>query len=88
MGIAYDIHQKKLATKVQREGLHAGSPGYKFIIFPSVFQSIDYEDLECLNREGIEIKLKVQLQYRAKAKNLREIILQFKDKENYLEVLK
>ena len=88
MGIAYHIHQKKLATNVQREGLHAGSPGYKFIIFPSVFQSIDYEDLECLNREGIEIKLKVQLQYRAKAKNLREIILQFKDKDNYLEVLK
>lgn len=88
VGIAYDIHQKKLATNVQREGLHAGSPGYKFIIFPSVFQSIEYEDLECLNREGIEIKLKVQLQYRAKVKNLREIILQFKDKENYLEVLK
>ena len=68
---------------MQRGGLHSGSSGYKFIIFPSVFQSIDYKDLECLNQEGVEIKLKVQLQYRAKAKNLREIILQFKDKENW-----
>lgn len=88
MGLAYDIHQKKLASEVKREGLHPGPPGYHFIIFPSVFQSISYEDLMCLNKEGIEIELDVQLQYRARPAQLREIIIQFKDKENYLEILK
>lgn len=47
-----------------------------------------YSDIECLNKEGIEIELDVQLQYRARPKDLRQIILQFKDKEDYLEVLK
>jgi len=88
VGVAYNIHQKKLSSEVKREGLHAGSPGYKFIIFPSVFQSIVFSELECLNREGIEIKLDVQFQYRARPKNLREIILQFKDKDNYVKLLK
>lgn len=88
MGVAYNIHEKKLSSEVKREGLHAGSPGYKFIIFPSVFQSISFDELECLNNEGIEIKLNVQFQYRARPKNLREIILQFKDKDEYVKLLK
>lgn len=88
MGVAYNIHQKKLSTEVKREGLHTGSPGYHFIIFPSVFNTIRYDKLQCLNKEGIEIVLKVQLQYRARPKQLRVIILQFKDKANYLELLK
>ena len=73
---------------MKREGLHAGAPGYRFIIFPSVFQSIIYSDIECHNKEGIEIELDVQLQYRARSNDLIQIILQFKDKENYLKVLK
>ncbi|XP_073257149.1 uncharacterized protein [Porites lutea] len=88
VGVAYNIHQKELSSEVKREGLHAGAPGYRFIIFPSVFQSITYSDIECLNKEGIEIELDVQLQYRARPNDLRQIILQFKDKEDYLEVLK
>lgn len=89
VGIAYNIHQKTLAKTLQREGLHTGAPGYKFIIFSSVFQSMSFSEVECLNREGIEIKLDVQLQYRAQPNNLRDrIILQFKDKENYVKILR
>lgn len=88
VGVSYDIHQKKLSSEVKREGLHSGSPGFKFIIFPSVFRSIAFNELECLNSEGIEIKLNVQFQYRARPNNLREIISQFKDKENYVKLLK
>lgn len=87
MGIAYNIHQKKLSSEVKREGLHAGSPGYHFIIFPSVFQSITFDEIVCLNKDGIEIELDVQFQYRARPKHLREIILQFKDKDDYLKLL-
>lgn len=87
VGIAYNIHEKKLATEVRREGLHSGPPGYHFIIFPSVFQSIGYDDVQCLNKEGLEIELDVQLQYRARPVQLREIILQFKDKDSYVTIL-
>ena len=88
VGVAYDIHEKKLSTEVKREGLHSGSPGYRFIIFPSVFQSISFEELECVNKDGIEIELNVQFQYRARPKELRDLILQFKDKDRYLKLLK
>lgn len=88
VGVAYNIHEKKLSTEVKREGLHSGSPGYRFIIFPSVFQSISFDDLECLNKDGIEIELNVQFQYRARPKELRDLILQFKDKDSYLKLLK
>lgn len=88
VGVAYNIHEKKLSTEVKREGLHSGSPGYHFIIFPSVFQSISFDDLECLNKDGIEIELNVQFQYRARPKELRDLILQFKDKDSYLKLLK
>ena len=88
VGVAYNIHEKKLSSEVKREGLHSGPPGYHFIIFPSVFQSISFEKLECLNKDGIEIELNVQFQYRARPKQLRDIILQFKDKDSYLKLLK
>ncbi|CAH3108477.1 unnamed protein product [Pocillopora meandrina] len=88
VGVAYNIHEKKLSTEAKREGLHSGSPGYRFIIFPSVFQSISFDDLECLNKDGIEIELNVQFQYRARPKELRDLILQFKDKDSYLKLLK
>jgi len=87
VGVAYNIHQKTLSSNVKREGLHAGAPGYKFITFKSVFQSITF-DVECLNKDGVEIDLFIKLQYRARPNNLVEIIKQFKDSENYLDILK
>lgn len=88
VGVAYNIHQKTLSDTVKREGLHAGAPGYKFIIFKSVFQTITYPDLECFNKDGVPIELNIKLQYRARPNNLLEIIKQFKDSENYLDILK
>lgn len=88
MGVAYNIHQKTLSDTVKREGLHAGAPGYKFIIFKSVFQTITYPDVECFNKDGVPIELNIKLQYRARPSNLLEIIKQFKDSENYLDILK
>ena len=88
VGVAYNIHQKTLSDTVKREGLHAGAPGYKFIIFKSVFQTMTYPDLECFNKDGVSIELNIKLQYRARPNNLLEIIKQFKDSENYLDILK
>ena len=88
VGVAYNIHQKTLSNTVKREGLHAGAPGFKFIIFKSVFQTIEYPDLECFNKDGVLIELNIKLQYRARPNNVVEIIKQFKDSENYLDILK
>jgi len=88
VGVAYNIHQKTLSDTVKREGLHAGAPGYKFIIFKSVFQTMTYPDLQCFNKDGVPIELNIKLQYRARPNNLLEIIKQFKDSENYLDILK
>ena len=88
VGVAYNIHQKTLSDTVKREGLHAGAPGYKFIVFKSVFQTITYPDLQCFNKDGVLIRLNIKLQYRARPNNLVEIIKQFKDSGNYLDILK
>jgi len=88
VGVAYNIHQKTLSSTVKREGLHAGAPGYKFIIFKSVFQTITYPALKCFNKDGVLIELNIKLQYRARPNNIVEIIKQFKDSEDYLDILK
>lgn len=88
VGVAYDTVQRDLSEEVKKSGLHNGPPGFKFIKFPSVFKSKTFNKVKCLNKEGLEIELNVEFQYRARPKDLRKIILQFKDFENYGKVLR
>ncbi|VDI16344.1 Hypothetical predicted protein, partial [Mytilus galloprovincialis] len=46
VGIKYDTFQRDLGTETLREGLHQGPPGYEFIIFPSTYKSLTFDDLE------------------------------------------
>ena len=46
VGIKYDTIQKDLGSNTEREGLHSGPPGFEFIIFPSVYKSMEYESLK------------------------------------------
>ena len=39
-GVAYDIHQRKLSNEVKGVGLHAGSPGFKFLLFPKTIETV------------------------------------------------
>jgi len=88
VGVAYDTYQKKLASTTQKAGLHNGPPGFKFIKFPSVFKSLSFDKEECLNKEGVEIELVIEFQYRARPQKLRDIIMEFKDHDNYVKILK
>lgn len=88
VGVAYDTIQRDLSDEVKKSGLHNGPPGFKFIKFPSVFKSKTFTNVKCLNKEGLEIVLNVEFQYRARPKDLRKIIVQFKDFENYGKVLR
>ena len=46
VGLKYDTIWKKLSKNATNEGLYIGPPAFKFIRFPSVFKSIDYEALK------------------------------------------
>ncbi|XP_002739412.1 uncharacterized protein LOC100367895 [Saccoglossus kowalevskii] len=87
MGIAYDTIQKKLSDNVEQEGLHTGPPGFEFIKFPSVFRTISFPDLQCLNKDGVTINLNVDFQYQARAADLKTIILEFQNHDIYYTVL-
>ena len=45
LGIKYDNIAKVLGDKVNGEGLHGGAPGFSFIIFPSVYQTMEFKDI-------------------------------------------
>lgn len=42
VGIKYDTINKDLGSSTEREGLHNGPPGFEFIIFPSVYKSLEF----------------------------------------------
>ncbi|KAL5006061.1 hypothetical protein ScPMuIL_017219 [Solemya velum] len=88
VGIAYDTIQKDLGTTVEKEGLHTGPPGFEFIKFPSVFRTLDFNKLMCLNKDGVTITLDVTYQYKARPTKLRQIIMDFRDFEGYKKVLR
>lgn len=87
IGVKYDTLKKKLYDTTDREGLHLGPPGYNFIIFPSVYKSITFDDLECYNKDGIKITLDVTYQYKVRSANLKKIILDFRNQTGYIKVL-
>ena len=43
--------------------------------------------IQCLNKDGVEIRLSVSYQYRIKANELEEIILQFRDYDKFKNIL-
>lgn len=87
VGIQYDQIWKKLKEDPFNEGLHLGPVGYTFIIFPSVFKSIEFTNLKCLNKDGVHITLDVSYQYRARPTELNTVINQFKDHDGYVTIL-
>lgn len=88
LGLEYDNIAKKLGSNVQYEGLHNGPPGFSFIIFPSVYETMEFSDITCLNKDGVIIELEVSYQFKANGKFMRELVEQFKDFTGYKKVLK
>ncbi|KAL4216895.1 hypothetical protein ACF0H5_023356 [Mactra antiquata] len=88
IGLAYDTINKNLDSEAKGEGLHNGPPGFDFIIFPSVYKTITFNGLQCLNADGVIITLDVTYQYKAQAPKLYDIVMNFKDYDGYKEVLR
>ncbi|CAF1540970.1 unnamed protein product [Didymodactylos carnosus] len=87
IALPYNTISKKLSREVQASGLHLNAPGFKFLIFPSVFTSMEFDDISCLNRDGVSINLDCTLQFQADPKYLYDIVLQFKDFDGYKRIL-
>jgi len=87
LGLKYDTIAKSLGTEVQGEGLHFGPPGFMFIIFPSVYETMEFRDITCLNKDGVIIELEVSYQFKANGKYMHQLIKQFKDFDGYKRIL-
>lgn len=87
MAVMYNTVLRDLYNDIRQEGLHTGPPGYRFIIFPSVFRTISYPNLQCLNKDGVIITLDIAFQYQVKPDSLRDTVLQFRDHDNFKLVL-
>lgn len=87
VGIKYNDFQKTLAASPSYSGLHTGPPGYYFIIFPSVFRTQEFQSIQCLNKDGVEVSLSISYQYRVRPTALRDIIMQFTDYNTFKNIL-
>ncbi|KAK2161955.1 hypothetical protein LSH36_107g08004 [Paralvinella palmiformis] len=101
VGLFYNNFNKELREEPNSEGLYFGLPGFQFIIFTSVFKTMSYPDLvppidgvcvmltfQCLNKDGVTIRINISFQYRVKAANLKSVVDQFKDEVGYDKILR
>ena len=77
-----------MGETVEFAGLHAGPPGFKFIIFPRIYQTMEFPSIKCLNKDGISVTLSIQFQLRANESHLKEVIMNFKDYSNYESIIR
>jgi len=87
VGIIYDTIWKKLGNDVFNEGLHLGPPGFQWIIFPSIFKTIQFPDVTAISKDGASIQLDISYQYRVRPQKLRNIITQFQDHSTFRKFL-
>jgi len=87
VGIFYDTIWKKLGDEVFNEGLHLGPPGFQWIIFPSIFKTIQFPDVTAISKDGASIQLDISYQYRVRPQKLRNIITQFRDHSTFRKFL-
>lgn len=89
-GLQYDVHMHKLKDQVYTAGLHLGPPGFRFIVFPRVYRTLAFHNIECLNKDGLEIGVNVQFQYLAQltGKSLKKLVMEFENHSRYQEVVR
>ncbi|KAK6166453.1 hypothetical protein SNE40_023140 [Patella caerulea] len=87
VGIFYNRVLLTLRPDPYYEGLYMGPPGFEFIIFPKTFTTKKFSDFKCLNAEGITMELNVEYQYKVDIDSLQIIMKDFKDFDDYKEIL-
>ncbi|KAK6166454.1 hypothetical protein SNE40_023141 [Patella caerulea] len=87
VGIKYNRVSLTLEDKPYYEGLYTGPPGFEFVVFPNTFTTMQFQNFKCLNAEGITMELNVEYQYKAEIDSLQTIMKDFKDFDDYKEIL-
>ena len=54
----------------------------------SILHKILFYFPQCLNKDGVKIVLDVTYQYKVRSSKLKEVILDFRDKDGYTKVLR
>ncbi len=58
VAIRYDNLAKVLGKVAEYEGLHSGPPGFYFIIFPSIYETMEFNDITvCILDTFLSIRL-------------------------------
>jgi len=87
IALAYNPIEKKLGEDVYSVGLHAGSPFFRFIKFPSVYTTLYYEDEKCVSKDGIMVTLKLDVQYQVDQGRVRDLVAQYSTAEKHVKIL-
>eukprot|EP00243_Klebsormidium_subtile_P001311 TRINITY_DN12271_c0_g1_i1.p1 TRINITY_DN12271_c0_g1~~TRINITY_DN12271_c0_g1_i1.p1 ORF type:complete len:308 (+),score=56.14 TRINITY_DN12271_c0_g1_i1:510-1433(+) len=86
VGLRYNRVAKSLAGSITGPGLHFGPPGFKYVKFPSVYQSRN-SGVTCVSNDGLPIFLGITYQFLVNSTDLRSVALQYHDYGKYLLVL-
>lgn len=86
-GILYNIWSKNLDDEAQSGGLFWGPPGFRFIIFPSTFVTVDLDDRLCVSRDGLIVAISLTFQYQMIAENMFPAVERYRDFEKWSEIV-
>ena len=78
-GLEYNVHKKMLAEYAQSGGLHSGTPGFRFVKFPSTFVTVDLPDSICVSRDGLQVQISITFQYQLPKAWVRETTFKYRD---------
>lgn len=89
IGVAYDSLTMQLSLnsngKAYTEGRHPIGPSSSFFIFKRTVQTLDYEadPIKCLSSEGLQMTLKITLQYEIDPDHVMDILTQYGEEESW-----
>jgi regulator of protease activity HflC (stomatin/prohibitin superfamily) len=82
----YDVHSKQIDDDVRTGGLHTGTPGFKFIRFPSTFVTQDLQDT-CLSLDGLRIGFDATFQFQMPEQWVVPAILKYRDFDTWVKIV-
>jgi len=87
IALAYNPIEKKLGKDVYGVGLHSGPPFFRFIKFSSVYKTLEYVDEQCVSKDGILVKIKLDVQYLVDQGRVPELVARYSTNEKHVEIL-
>lgn len=86
-GLQYNVHKKILAKDAKAGGLYLGTPGYKFVKFPSTFITVELPPETCVSRDGLRVSFAVTFQYKMPLEWIRKATIKYRNFEKWSEIV-